>query len=191
MATRRSRRESKPDLLTLLRGGDRRSIGYSDRVAVMVLRDLTLFPQLISGLCSEDAHIRMRAGDAAEKVSRTAPEVLQVHKKDLLALMGETEEQELRWHLAAMVPRLELNASERRSVASVLKSYLMDRSSIVRTSALQGLVDLSPHDPHIRRIATHALRQALNNGTPAMKARSRKLLVQLADGREATSTLPK
>jgi hypothetical protein len=145
----------------------------------MVSRDLTLFPQLISGLRSEDPLIRMRAGDAAEKVSRTAPEVLQVHKKDLLALMADTEEQELRWHLAAMVPRLELSGSERRSVASVLKSYLKDRSSIVKTSALQGLVDLSTHDPAIRGAAIGALRQALRNGTPAMKARSRKLLAHL------------
>lgn len=181
MATQ-SERESKPELLNLLRGGDRRSIGQSDRVAVIVSRDLSLFPQLISGLRSEDPLIRMRAGDAAEKVSRTAPEVLQIHKKDLLALMAETDEQELRWHLAAMVPRLELSGSERQSVASVLKSYLKDRSSIVRTSALQGLVDLSAHDPDIRRIATNALREALRNGTPAMKARGRKLLAQLAGG---------
>jgi hypothetical protein len=169
----------QPDLLALLRGGDRRSIGESDRVAAMVSRDLRLFPQLISGLRSEDPLIRMRAGDAAEKVSRTAPKVLQAHKKDLLALMAETDEQELRWHLAAMVPRLELSGSECSSVASAFKSYLKDRSSIVKTSALEGLVDLSRHDPAIHRVATGALRQALRNGTPAMKARSRKLLAQI------------
>jgi hypothetical protein len=166
----------RKNILDLLKGGDRRSIGRAEQVAASVLKNPGLFRELIAGLRSEDTLVRMRAGDAAEKVSRTTPGLLQPHKDELLALLAETGEQELRWHLAAMVPRLSLNSKERQYTASLLNRYLEDRSSIVKTSALQGLADLAHSDAAIRAEAIKALRKAARTGTPAMKARSRKLL---------------
>jgi hypothetical protein len=93
--------------------------------------------------------------------------------------MAETRQQELRWHLAAMIPRLPLNARERRRAVSVLHGYLEDRSSIVKTSALQALADLAQGDASLRPKVIEALREATRSGTPAMKARSRKLLLNL------------
>jgi len=145
----------------------------------MVSKNPSLFPKLISGLWSEDPLVRMRAADAAEKVTRKHPEWLQPYKKEFLGLMAEANEQELRWHLAAMLPRLALTAKEQQRAISLLTSYLIDRSSIVKTFALQGLADLAAQDPSIRATVTETLRQAARNGTPAMKARSRKLLLLL------------
>lgn len=166
-------------ILPLLQGGDRRMIGRSDQVAAMVAEAPELFPELIAGLWSEDPLVRMRAADAAEKVTRKKRELLQPYKKELLGLMAETEQQELRWHLAAMVPRLLLNTKQRNLVTTLLVGYLEDRSSIVKTFALQGLADLAQDDPSIRPGVIEILRQATRTSTAAMKARSRKLLVRL------------
>ena len=171
----------RENILALLAGGDRRSIGHSDQVAVIVSRNPGLFPELIAGLWSTDPLIRMRAADAAEKVSRKNPELLQPHKKKLLDLMVEAQQQELCWHLAVMVPRLSLSSKERQHVAYLLGNYLEARSSIVKTFALQGLTDLAQNDPEIRPGAIKILREAGKNGTPAMKARSRKLLHRLEE----------
>jgi alpha-beta hydrolase superfamily lysophospholipase len=169
----------RKDILALLEGGDRRTIGRSDQVAAIVSNDPELFPELISGLWSADPLVRMRAADATEKVTRKQRELLQPHKKELLGLMTEAQEQELRWHLAVMVPWLLLNAKEEQVAISSLNSYLEDRSSIVKTFALQGLADLAQDDPSIRPRGIEILREATRNGTPAMKARSRKLLSHL------------
>ncbi len=165
----------RKNLLALLGGEDRRSIGHSDQVAAIVSKTPSLFPQLITGLWSKDPLVRMRAADAAEKVSRENPELLQPHKHELLSLMAETEEQELCWHLAAMVPRLSLTSRECQCAAAQLRNYLESRSSIVKTSALQGLADLAKIDPDLRPQTIKILRKAARSGTPAMKARSRKL----------------
>jgi len=93
--------------------------------------------------------------------------------------MAETREQELRWHLAVLIPRLELSARERQVAISSLHRYLEDRSSIVKTFALQGLVDLVRDEPAIRSRVIDIVRQATRHRAPAMKARSRKLLTQL------------
>ena len=173
---------SRNNVLRLLEGGDRRTIGRADQVAAIVAKSLRLFPKLIAGLWSADPLIRMRAADAAEKVTRKHPELLTPFKKELLGLMTEATEQELRWHLAAMVPRLPLNAAERQLAISSLNGYLEDRSSIVKTFALQGLADLARGDPAIQPTVVEILRDATRNGTPAMKARSRKLLLRLERG---------
>ena len=167
------------NILSRLVGGDRRSIGRADEVAAIVASNPRLFPQLMAGLWSQDALVRMRAADAAEKVTREKQELLQPYKKELLGLMADAEEQELRWHLAAMVPRLWMNDKERQLANSLLKRYLQDRSSIVRTFALQGLADLAESDPKIRPNVIEILREAARAGTPAMRARSRKLLARL------------
>ena len=153
-------------------------IGRSDQVAAMVAEAPELFSELIAGLWSEDPLVRMRAADAAEKVTRKKGELLQPYKGELLGLMAETE-QELRWHLAAMVPRLALNPKQRNLATALLVGYLEDRSSIVKTFALQGLADLAQDDPSIRPGVIEILRQATRTGTAAMKARGRKLLGRL------------
>jgi hypothetical protein len=169
----------RKNILALLEGGDRRTIGRADEVAALVSRDPGLFPQLIAGLWSDDPLVRMRAADATEKFTRANHEFLKPYKKELLGLMAKTKEQELRWHLAAMIPRLPLNTRERQLAVSLLHSYLEDRSSIVKTSALQGLADLTQHDSSLRPKVIDLLREATRNATPAMRARSRKLLLRL------------
>jgi hypothetical protein len=170
---------SRKNILSLLEGGDRRTIGHADGVAKSVVKEPSLFPQLMAGLWSENPLVRMRAADVAEKVTRNNAALLQPFKKELLGLMAETTQQELRWHLAAMIPRLALNTAERKLAASLLNSYLEDRSSIVKTFALQGLADLARGDPSMLPTVTEMLRDATRSGTPAMKARSRKLLLHL------------
>lgn len=166
-------------LLSRLQGSDRRSIGRSEEVVRLVLKQPKLFRLLMACLWHDDAVVRMRAADAAEKVSEENLRLLQRYKSQLLGLLVETEQIELRWHLAQMIPRLKLNAAERKRAADALRRYLDDRSSIVRTFALQALADLSQHDAGLRCETQRLLEEALRSGTAAMKARARKLLKQM------------
>jgi hypothetical protein len=78
-----------------------------------------------------------------------------------------------------MVPRLKLTPLECRRVAEVLQEYLEDRSSIVRTCAMQGLADLTRQNASLRPMVLDLVRSLTRTGTPAMRARGRILLVQL------------
>ena len=167
------------NILLLLRGGDRRTIGKADQVAAIVSAEPRMFPKLAAGMWSEDPLVRMRAADAIEKVTRKNPVLLRPYKKELLGLMKGPQEQELRWHLAVIVPRLALSPRELQLTKELLCSFLEDRSSIVKTFALQGLADLTMKEPSLRSEVVEILREAARNGTSAMKARSRKLLFAL------------
>ena len=160
----------------LLRGGDRRSVGTSNRVAALALREPQIFDQLVRALWNSDPIVRMRAADAAEKASARDPNLLVPHKSEILGLLAETTQTELRWHLAQIVPRLKLTAVERKRVFSTLQIYLSDRSSIVRTFTLQALTDIAQQDTSLLASVLDLIRETAKTGTPAMRARSRKLL---------------
>lgn len=138
-----------------------------------------LFDELMGGLLAEDPVVRMRAADAAEKVTREHPEWLVRYKRMLLDLASRETEKEVRWHLAQMLPRLPLTAGERREVADVMRGYLEDRSSILRTLALHALTDLTKADGEGREEVRALLEQAVRSGTPAMRARAKRLLRQI------------
>lgn len=160
----------------MLKGGDRRSIGKSNQIAQLVLSEPKRFAELFECLWDDDPIVRMRASDAAEKVTAARPELLNAHKRELLGLLYQAEQIELRWHLALMVPRLSLSGTERARAAAALQRYLEDRSSIVKTFALQGLADLARQDSNLQGPVRRVLEESLRSGTAAMKARARKLL---------------
>jgi len=165
-------------LSAVLAGGDRRSLGRANSVVAQVLRKPQLFSELLQCLWNDDAVIRMRAADAAEKISLEKPELLRPFKAEILGLADESQQQEVQWHMALMIPRLQLTVLERRRAARRLKEYLEGRSSIVKTHALQGLLDLAGEDQEMRTEVLQILEEASRNGTAAMKARARKLLSQ-------------
>jgi len=170
-------------LLSMLEGGHLRSTGRSEEAAAEVLANPLLFKHLIRGMYSADPILRMRTADAAEKVTRHNPILLAPHKKKILTTIARIDQQEVRWHTAQMISRIEWNSNERRALLTILEEYLRDRSSIVRTSAMQALADLALLDKKLRGGIIKRLKDLTAAGTPAMKARGKKLLEILQVGR--------
>jgi hypothetical protein len=167
-------------ILNILQGGDRRSIGRSNEVVAMVLAQPELFGVLMSGIALDDPLVAMRCADAAEKITAQHPEWLTPYKRTLIADYSRLEQAEVRWHVAAMLPRLPLNKAERRQVFQLLLTYTNHRSSIVKTMAMQALFDLALHDAELQSLARQHIEELCITGTAAMKARGRKLLGKLA-----------
>ena len=158
-----------------LTGGDRRQIGKSNDVVTAVLKKPALFADLFSGLTVGDPLVRMRAADAAEKITRQQPDLLAPHTRALLRILSTTDEQEVAWHAAVMAPRLKLTKKQCDDVRSVLESFLTAQSRIQRVMALQGLVDLTAQDPSLLPSIKRRVSAALKSDVPSMQARARKL----------------
>jgi hypothetical protein len=170
-------------ILKKLSGGDRRSIGRSNEIAADVLvrpaQSPRLLKVLIGALTSPDEVLRMRSADAVEKITMQRPELLQPFKKNLLSLAGIITQKEVRWHLALLIPRLKLTATERAVSVEILFDYLRDKSSIVKTFAMQSLADLASTDQRLKSQIRPLLEELTQIGTPAMRARGRKILRKL------------
>ena len=168
-------------ILKKLQGGDLRSKGRSEEVFEDVLKNPDLFAILFNGMLHDDPVIRMRAADAMEKIARQRANLLQPFKKRLIDEVAKIEQQEVRWHVAQMFSCLELTKVERGKVAAILHEYLQDKSSIVKTFAMQALADLARQDETVKRKVVPLLRKLTETGSPAMQSRGRKLLAELAD----------
>jgi HEAT repeat protein len=173
--------------LQKLREGDRRSIGRSNEVVSEVLSNPRLFGVVFSGLSADDPLIRMRSADAVEKITAQRPELLRPYKNKLIRDVSATQQKEVRWHVAQMLPRLELNEEERKRVFRLLLGYLNDSSSIVRTLTMQALADIGRDSAALLPSVRQHLAELSITGSPAMKARGRKLLHTL-NGLTARST---
>jgi hypothetical protein len=167
------------DILRRLAGGDRRSIGRSNAVVRRVLSDRSALAAIIAELSSEDAVVRMRCADVAEKVSAVHPGWLQPHKKHLLALAARVEQQELRWHLAQMLPRLTLTARERHRATELLYAYLNDGSRIVKACVMEALACFAQNDARLHAQLISLFAGFRRTESPAVQARARKLLARL------------
>jgi hypothetical protein len=167
------------DILHKLAGHDRRSIGRVNEVVEDVLHDPTLFEVVFNGMLSHDPVIRMRCADAVEKITVQHPGYVQPFKTKLIHQVARSGQQEVRWHVAQMVPRLDLNAEERELVVAILLDYLSDRSKIVKTFSMQALADLAGEDAHLRERLIPLFKELTETGSPAVKSRGRKLLTKL------------
>src|ERR1700723_99387 len=165
-------------LLQKLSGGDRRSIGRSNEVASQVLAHPAYCRYVVGGLIADDPVIRMRSADAIEKITTRRPELLHPHIRKLLAVAGSTDQQEIRWHAARIIPRLKLTTKERSVALDILFDYLRDKSSIVKTWAMQAIWELSSADAKLKARIIPLIEELTEVGTAAMRARGRKILQQ-------------
>jgi hypothetical protein len=167
------------DILSKLRGGDRRSIGKVKDVVRAVRKKPDLFKDLVTGLFEEDPVVRMRAADAMEKLSLDNPKFLQPFKRKLMRLAKVSRQQELRWHIAQMIPRLKLTPKEAATMTEILFGYLNDKSKIVVTFAMQALADLALREAITSTRVIGAIEKLIQTGSPAIQSRGRKLLPAL------------
>ena len=172
MATRKTIR-------SMLAAGSPMAIGRAREVAALVLAHPRQAQALLQCLWDEDRGVANRAADALEHISRDRPALLETWSASLLGLLGEAIGSRLRWNLVQIVPRLALEGPEIRRAAMLLEACLEDRSSIVKTSAMQGLADFAGRDRSLLPQVLDLLRIHTRSGTPAMRARGRKLLKTL------------
>jgi HEAT repeat protein len=159
------------------------SLGRVPEAVALIQAKPRLASSLIQLLWDDDPGVAQRAADVLERVScKPSPALTRIlaNSKDaLLGLLPEAQLKKLRWNLALTLGRLPLTIPDCRRAAAAFQTYLDDPSSIVKTAALQGLADLTRHNPTQLPAVIDSLRLHGRSGTPAMRARSRILLVQL------------
>ena len=106
--------------------------------------------------------------------------------KKLIKEVAKIGQQEVRWRVAQVFPRLTLSRPEHAAAATILTGHFNNRSKIVKTSSMQALADLAEREPSLQSSVTHLLEELTETGGPAMKSRSRKLLERLNRSGERT-----
>lgn len=165
------------DELEKLRGGDRRSIGRAGEVAEDVLAEPSLFEVVFDGMAAADPVVRMRAADAIEKATAERPALLtDAHRKRLLGDLAEIDQPEVRWHVAQLLGRVDLDGGDVDRAVDILRGFLADDSRIVRVNAMTALADIAAANPRLRDDVRARIGELVDGGSPSVQARGRKLL---------------
>jgi HEAT repeat protein len=175
------------DLKDRLGGGDRRSTGRADEVAVEAEAHPQLLVGLVVCLSHDDPLVRMRAADALEKATRSHPERLQPFAAAILEIAGVARQQEVRWHAAQLIGRISWTSPQQAQAVRILHEYLNDRSRIVVTFSLQALADLARRDPALKEEIRPLLASMAGSPSPAVRSRAAHLLADLERAKDPRS----
>ena len=159
-----------------LRGKDLRSTGRSNELVEQV-KSQRDFDKLFTYLFHADRKIVMRAADAFEKITVDHPGFLLPHKTKLLELCATAGNIELKWHLAQLLPRLQLPEKEITRAWKILYEWAAEKkeSRIVRVNALNGLAVLQGNKPERKEKLSRLMQNISDENIPSLNAAIRKL----------------
>jgi hypothetical protein len=180
-APRRPRsHEPAPALQHRLSGGDPRTLGNVAEVVGNVLTEPRRLDDLIGCvLNSDDEIVRMRAGDALEKVCRAQPALLQPHVSLLLGELARVDQRSVQWHVAQMLGRVRLTAGQRSRAAELMSRNCEESTDwIVLNCSLDTLAILARQDPSLVAALRRALRRHEQSSLKSLANRARRLRLE-------------
>jgi hypothetical protein len=140
------------------------------------------FDLLFKRIFHHERAIAARSIDAVEKVTRSHPEFLQPHKEQLFALITDDPSIEMKWHLAQIISRLKLSATEFKKIWALLTHWANNpnESKIVRVNSLQSLFDLYQETSNSSLLSSFksTVRKMERERIPSISARIKKLREQ-------------
>ena len=127
-------------------------------------------------LQDNDKAVVERAARTLKKIAEQDGEALFAWRKGLLQAAFQASDVRVQWNLTIVLGKLPLKGRDRAVAIDLMFERLQDASGLNRTFALQALMDLSAQDAELRARLMPIVREFLEHGTPAMKARARRLL---------------
>jgi hypothetical protein len=187
-----SRSTDRVPIDDLLSGGNPRTLRNVDQVVETVLADPDRLQELTRCILASDDQVedqvnslgrlkvRMRAGDALEKVCRAQPPLIQPH---VPLLLGEMAQPCVQWHVAQMLGRFRLTTAQRRQAARLMDQNLDESSDwIVLDTSLDTLAILARTDPAIVEDLCPRLRRQAHSHFKSLANRARKLGIEFGPG---------
>jgi hypothetical protein len=164
----------------MLSGGELRSIRQSG-VVVSKITTQNDFDELIHFLFHNNRLIVMRAADAIEKVTIKSPQYLYKHQVEIFELCNTVKEKELKWHLALLLPRLNLSEREFGTAWHTLSKWAFDKtnSRLVRVNAVRALSQLLLQKNELIDEFKLTLREVEKENIPSINSRIRLIRKQL------------
>lgn len=168
----------------VLAGGHHNSLGRTDEVVGIVLDDHDRLEELYAALESADELVRMRAGDALEKVCRECPGWFEPHAERILTEVGAIDQPSVRWHTAQILEHIRpgLTPADQARATALVQGYLTDSDDwIVLNTAMKILAGWSETDPDLAIWLAPQLDRLSRDRRKSVARRAAKLRAELED----------
>jgi len=132
--------------------------------------------ELVGLLRDGDKRVVERAARTLKKIVERDRGALFAWRKALLKEAFRAVDVRVQWNLSIVLGKLPLEGADKALAVELMFERLRDGSGLNRTMAMQALMDLSEGDEGLRARVMPIVRESLEGGTPALRARTRKLL---------------
>ena len=173
-----------PRFADLLSGGHPNSLGRTEEVVGIVLADHGRLAELFAATTDPDEVVRMRVGDALEKVCREQPGWFVPHIDDILDGLGGIDQPSVQWHVAQLLHHLrgDLSAAQQERATHLLQRNLTTSTDwIVLNVTMDVLTDQAMHDPAVARWLTPQLERLRDDKRKSVAKRASMRLAKLAE----------
>ncbi|HKV38178.1 MAG TPA: hypothetical protein VJX67_03115 [Blastocatellia bacterium] len=163
-----------------LSGGNPRTLGRAEEMVAFVLAQPSRLAELFDCVFNDDEIVRMRAGDALEKVCRERPALFEPYVGRLLGAVSKIDQPSVQWHLAQMLAEVTLSSNEKTRAIRLLKRNLsQSKDWIVINCTMNSLAKFALENARLRKEFVGMLVKYRSSGYKSIASRARKLLAQL------------
>lgn len=156
----------------ILLWGSKDGLSYSHYL-VAKINNKDLFDQLFLLLTDNDRQVVWRTADVLEKVSRIHPEYLKGREKTLLLLTSGATREVMKWHLAPLLGRAQLNDIQTGETWQLLTDWLVDKREgrIARVNAMHAMFDIVMRDNDYLEPFLQIVELVKDEPIPSLRAR--------------------
>ncbi len=168
----------------MLTGGHSNCLGRTEEVVAIVLADQARLEELFATMTSEDEVVRLRVGDALEKVCREQPGWFLPHVDRLLGDLGEIGQPSVQWHVAQMMQHLrgDLSDDQSQRATRLLQGNLTNSADwIVLNVTMDVLTHWAHRDPRLASWLMPELERLSQDGRKSVAKRAVNRLAELSN----------
>lgn len=177
-----ARRVTEP-FADMLGGGHPNSLGRTEEVVGLVQADRARLDELFVAMDDPDEVVRMRVGDALEKVCREQPGWFVAHVGRLLGDFGRIEQPSVQWHVAQMLRHLrsDLSGDQAQRATELLQRNLTTSTDwIVLNVTMDVLTEWANHAPPLAGWLGPELERLRHDKRKSVAKSASKRLAELA-----------
>ena len=167
----------------MLMGGHPNSLGRTEEVVGIVLAHPARLEELFATIADPDDVVRMRVGDALEKVCREQPGWFVAHVDRLCSELGQIEQPSVQWHVAQMLHHLRsgLSADQAQRATELLQRNLTrSRDWIVLNVTMDVLTKWALRDAALAGWLAPELQRLRQDRRKSVARRASKRLAEIA-----------
>jgi hypothetical protein len=150
-----------------------------EQLAAEALAKPKRIKKLLGLIFHEAPTVQAQAARVLMRIAEQQPLRLQPYKDFLIQEVANGNHWIVRVCFCKIIPQMKLTARDEKQVVKILIGYLNDESSALKTSSMQALFDLTMLDASLWDDIVPILESLTQTGTPAMRARGRKLCATL------------
>lgn len=167
----------------MLKGGHPNSLGRTAEAVNIVLADRARLSELFAAIADPDEVVRLRVGDALEKVCREQPGWFVPHVDRLLSDLGQIDQPSVQWHVAQMLQRLrsDLSGGQAQQATELLQRNLSTSTDwIVLNVTMDVLTEWATRDAPLANWLVPKLNRLRHDKRNSVAKRASRRLAELA-----------